>query len=318
MKLLAALTRLVRGPGHRRRIAALTEALDAQEWARAEELAAACLEESERLHGADAVETVPLRYALASCALAQGDFDVARERSERALALAKTDPARSDPPLPQLLEQLAAIHNHRGDDVALEGLLRDVTQSYARMRAPDPAERAAAENRLALHLARHDRRDDAREHFAEAIRLAREGDAAGLALYLHNAASFRVEGDEAADEARARFEEALTSCDDPSLRPKIAHNLATLLAGQGELEAAEARFDEALAAFEADEGPDAPSLRPTYVQRARLRHAAGRFDEAVADYERALPLAEAELGADHPIPAQLRVWIGDAHSHTFR
>src|SRR5690606_32776594 len=105
------------------------------------------------------------RYALASALLAQDRLEEAEESCRTAIALARRDPSLSDPPLPRILEQLAAILDRRGDRGALETLFREMVNSYERMRAPDAAEQAAALERLALFLARDDRRDEAQSWF---------------------------------------------------------------------------------------------------------------------------------------------------------
>jgi tetratricopeptide (TPR) repeat protein len=290
-----------------RAVEALTEALEARDWPGAERHARAALE----IDAPDENATIGPRYALASALLAQDRLEEAEESCRAAIALARRDPAASDPPLPQLLEQLAAILDRRGDRDAVETLLRDMAASYDRMRAPDPAEHATALERFALFLARHDRRDEAQPWFARAIAAHEAGlggealDAEGLAERLYNAASFHphLEG------GIPLFEQARALAAGHDLAARILHNLAAAYEAADRIDDARGAYRAALARRE---------TRPTLVRLARLEHAAGDFAAAALLYERALVVARTELPADDLVVARIALWLGDARSEIFR
>ena len=138
------------------------------------EAEASCVEAvavAERLHGQDHPELCTPLYVLGSVRLAQDENDGALEACQRAVAIAKKAPASTDPPLPRLLEQLAAIFERRGETAEVERLYRATLAGYDRMRAADPLEVALLENRLALLLSRSGRRDEAAPFFRHAIEL---------------------------------------------------------------------------------------------------------------------------------------------------
>ena len=296
------LTRFLARRALAKRVEALTAALERADWPRAEREALAAIDIE-----VEPIELVGVRYALASARIAQGKLDEAEASAREAIAIARAAPQRSDPPFPQLLEQLAAILDARGDREALEKLLREMVASYERMRDPDRGEQSKALERLALALARSDRREEAAPLFARALTLC-EGDRddEALATLLYNAASFHPR----LADAIPLFERARAL--GGGLLARIEHNLAAAYEEAGRIDDARAAYRRALEAFPSEEA------RPTWVRLARLEHAAGRFDEAASLYERALEVARAELSDDDPIVARIALWLGDARSHVFR
>jgi tetratricopeptide (TPR) repeat protein len=71
-----------------------------------------------------------------------------------------------------------------------------------------------------------------------------------------------------------------------------AHNIAELLALQGQRDAALAEYDHALAVRTKAHGPDDPYVANTLTGRAEVLLALGRAPEALADLERALAIRE--------------------------
>ncbi|WP_437992322.1 tetratricopeptide repeat protein [Sorangium sp. So ce145] len=319
-----AVLRWWRGREYRRLLDVAASELAGSRHADAEATCARALRIAEEIYGdGDAELTAPL-YALSSARLAQGRLDEARASSARAIAIAEAA-ASTDPPLPRLLEQLAAILERQGELGDVEALFRRMLAGYERMRDPDPIELSALLNRLGLLLGRRGARAEAAPLFRRAIAL-REGALGArhalVAEALYNAATFlELEEDLPTAEREVMLRRALEIAEagadvDRGLLASILHNLAAAREALGDQAEAAALYERALSAREALVGAAHPSLRPTLVRLAQVHHAAGRPSTALPLYERALALAEAELGADHPVATAIGAWMAEARSRS--
>lgn len=295
----------------------LAEALSRAEHARAVALGREALALGEALYGArSAALSLPL-YGLASALVAEGRMGEAEASLRRALD--DLDPPSGDvdgAPRVRLHEMLASIVlRGRADVDATETMLRRWVDACRAAEPPDPVGLGAALNQLGLLLGRRDKRDEAKERFAEAARLRR--DALGrshraVAEVLFNAATFRPATEPLGD-VRAALSEALSMTDAPDretrlLRAAILHNLGAVLEEMGDGDGARERYTESLALREGALGAEDASLRPTLVRLAQLHHREGRILFALPLYERALAIAARELGADHAIVKAIEAW----------
>jgi tetratricopeptide (TPR) repeat protein len=317
--------RLVRGPRYHRLLDELTDALQKGENERAAETAEQCVAAAESIYGAEDPELVGPLYALASANLALGRHEEAAVASERALALGADAGRGCVPPLHQLWEQRAAIADLASDE---EGLLRAL-RAMRDVADDDPLVRATAHNRLGLWFGRAGRFDEAAEELERALDLRERalGGSLAVAEVLHNVATFRDPASDAAgslDKAAEAFARALEivskhlTREASVLEARIAHNFAVLRQEQLQDDEAEVLYRHSLAAWERDHEATDPALRPTLARLGRLLQATRRFDGAVPLLERALAIAEIELGADHEITEKLAIWLGDANSSTYR
>jgi tetratricopeptide (TPR) repeat protein/predicted Ser/Thr protein kinase len=107
------------------------------------------------------------------------------------------------------------------------------------------------------------------------------------------------------DEARARYEEALTVAEDVFGPDHIGVtgpllNLANLVATEGDRETALRMFERVVQIKAAALGEDHPDIAGTYCSMGTLASTGGDNETAYRHYERALSLWEAGLGTDNP------------------
>lgn len=170
-----------------------------------------------------------------------------------------------------------------------------------------------AKNEAGIAALSEGRHADARALFAQAVTLARASLEPGhpsLLEAVYNRGTWPRDPDDSAARA-ADLEEVVHATrergDERSrtLAASASHNLAVLREEAGGDDEARELYADALRLRQELRGPDHPSLRPTLVRLAQLEHRTGRTLLAVTLYERALVLARAELGPNHPHVAAL-------------
>jgi protein O-mannosyl-transferase len=164
------------------------------------------------------------------------------------------------------------IHNNLGQDLAKQGKMDQAKAHYAEALRLDP-NLAEAHNNLGLALAKQGEMDEAKAQYAEALRLN-----PNLAE-VHNNLGVALAKQGKLDEAEAQYVEALRLNSDYA----VAHNnLGMALAAQGKMDEAEAQYVEAL------------RLNPDYAEAHNnlglALAAQGKMDQAEAQYVEALRL----------------------------
>lgn len=165
--------------------------------------------------------------------------------------------------------------------------------------------------------------DDAKEHCLRLIDLASALGQSGYADEMHQdllAAAERLPAATASEVLRREGERALESGDTARARPLFEdalsrarqagamargmaaeHGLATTLETAGDLAGAESLYQAALSHVSARHGPRSGRLVPALLNLAAVQRADNRLESAHEHFTRALGIAEATLGADHPV-----------------
>lgn len=266
-------------------------------------------------------------YATAANELEAGDLEAAEAHAKLSEAALASQPANaatrwnaaSDvPSLVRVRALVAAIRDRRRSDLeiedpAYEKALQGWADAAREAREDEPA--GAALNQLALALARRGARDAAAPMFLDALahRTRAHGpDALPTLETLYNAATFRDKTRSldvvAADLQRVIQGTPGSSKRERELHESSLHNLAVLREEQGDSAAAVLLLEQALAVKEARLSKADAALRPTLVRLAQIHHREGRLVHALGTYERALKIARAELGEEHPITVAIDAW----------
>ena len=258
---------------------------------------------------ASAPQRIPAEFTLSVALASRGELAAALPHAEQALALGVAHPAACEPPLAHVMLHTARLAQALGHDARALTLFRDVVAGLDRVREPQPVELEEALTRAGL-LAAKSSPDEAARLLARALEVAERAVPGRLAEALFNAATWPLPS-EPAPVRRARLERALSLGPAPSLRARVLHNLGAVLEGEGDTASAVARYAEALAAIEAEAGPNAPELRPTLVRLAHLHLGEGLTLLAASLFARALELARGALGERHEVTRAIAGWLGE-------
>jgi tetratricopeptide (TPR) repeat protein len=99
----------------------------------------------------------------------------------------------------------------------------------------------------------------------------------------------------------------------PEIHAELARALGALFFAQGRYADAQPKLEEALAAYEAQLGPDHTSVAKTLRTLGDTLEARNKDDDALAAFARALAIQEKALGPNHPDVAKTLNSIGTVH-----
>jgi tetratricopeptide (TPR) repeat protein len=243
----------------------------------------------------------------------RGDYGAARATLERALAIAEDGLGRESQEAADILNGLGMLAKFSGDFDDAQRAYERAAEIVERRYGPEHPDMAAIYHNLAgLAHARGD--------FAAAEPLARRSveireAACGhdhLAAILDRAGLGAILSDLRRDEEAAVILEGVLR--DLESTVGSAHreyavtlnNLAAFDQRQGDLEAAERRYRQALEIKERTQGPEAPALATTLNNLATVLRRRGRSDEAREAYQRAIEILDGVVASDHPTLAAAR------------
>ena len=194
----------------------------------------------------------------------QGRFDEALELFQRALAVAEREYGPMHPAVAESLNNLAAVHNYRGDELAGKDEIERAVAILDRDDGGDPVLHANALATLA------------------AVR-QQEGDSKGMREAMQRAESiFRSRAPD-----HPQFVSVLT-------------NLAMIAQADGRNADAERGFREVIGRVEASMGPQSPHLWPSLYSLIDFAYDRGDTAEELALARRALAVAQHNFPQDHP------------------
>jgi serine/threonine protein kinase len=194
----------------------------------------------------------------------QGRFDDALALLGRALAVAEKEYGPDHPVVAETLNNLAAVHNFRGDEVAGAEPLERALRILERDDGGDPVLHANAWNTLA------------------AVR-QQQGDSKGMR------------------EAMQRAEEIYRArAPDHPQFVTVLTNLAMIAQGEGRAAEAERGFREVIDRIESQMGLQSPHLWPSLFSLIDIAYDRGDTDEELALARRSLEVARHNFPDDHP------------------
>lgn len=196
---------------------------------------------------------------------ARGDYGLAKDWLERAVAIGKAHLSADDPILAIRINNLGAALVELGEFDGAEDCYRRVLKIAEDALGPDHPTVAIRVNSLGYVL-------------------KRQGDLTGA---------------RACYERALKIDEAHFGPDHPNVA-RDANNLGRVLEDQGDLAGAEAHYQRALKIFEAHYGPDHPIVAACLNNLGALSHRLGEFAAAVAFLRRALAIREKHLPPEHP------------------
>lgn len=277
-------------------------------------LAGQVLERARRVHGDEHPETARARLALASLHELGGDF--ARARIEMAAAVAVLDRTLG-PGHPKSAEAklaLAELTGYQGERERAHTLFEEATAALRRAlgdRHVLVAQALVKRSLLYLNGAQPAAADRALEEALAIFGALGHYEAATCERMLGHSLLAQGRPAEAAERfARAHEQFRARLGEDHVYTLAALGNLGTARVQQGDLASARAALEPALAGLVRVRGEHADDLRQPLLSLGEVERREGRPEAALLHHRRALAIAEAGFGAEHPGAANARREIG--------
>ena len=249
-----------------------------------------------------------------------GEYEIAAERQERALALYEDALGPVHPAIASMTSTLGNILRARGDFAGARTRHERALAVYEEVVGPNHPYVAASINDLANVLWSQGEHREAGRMFERSLAIQQRALGAehpSVAATLNNLASARgITGDHASAAELLRrslsIQEKALGPDHPAVA-QVLNNLAIEHRVTGDLEEASVLLERAIAIRERALGPEHPALGQSLTNLALVRQQQGRLAEAAGLSARALAVFEAALGPDHPSTAAAWMTLGSLH-----
>jgi len=278
--------------------------------AEAQALAAQVLERARRVHGEEHPETAGARLALGVLQSLAGDFAGARREMEAALGVLDRTLGADHPRSAEARLALAELTGYLGERERARTLFEEATAALRRSlgdRHVLVAQALVKRALLDLNSGQPAQADRALGEALEIFTALGHYEAATCERMLGH--SLLAQGRPA--EAAVRFARAYEQFrarlgEDHVYTLAALGNLGTARVQQGDLEGARAALEPAIAGLERVRGEASDDLRQPLLSLGEVERRAGRPEAALVHHRRALAIAEAGVGANHPGAANAR------------
>ncbi len=277
---------------------------------RALELGRAVLEGARRVHGELHAATARARVALATIHALDGDFAAARGELEAAVAVLDRALGPEHPKSNEARLALAELVGYLGERERAHLLFDQTTAAFRRALGDRHVLVAQALVKRSLLYLNEGRPADADRALEEALGIFTalgHYEAASCERMLGHSLLAQGRPAEAAERfARAHEQFRARLGERHVLTLAALGNLGTARVQQGDVAAAVAALEPAIAGLEAVQGADADDLRQPLLSLGDAERRRGRIEAALVHHRRALAIAEAGVGAAHPGAANAR------------